>query len=102
MNQRAPRKVVVQLYSRPGCHLCEQAQADLVRLARRYPHSLEVLDITASDDLLERYGQRIPVVRIGQQEYAAPLEASQLERGLQAATTISLASETPDGGVRAG
>jgi hypothetical protein len=76
---------VVRLYGKPGCHLCEQAEAVLERLQRRYPHSLRLIDITSDSDLLRLYGERIPVVVIGEQEYAAPLEAAHLENALAAA-----------------
>jgi Glutaredoxin-like domain (DUF836) len=87
------------LYTRPGCHLCEDAQADLERLRRRLPHALELVDITASDDLLSRYGERIPVLSIGGREYAAPLSPQTLERALkQAATDAAQAPRAPNTG----
>ncbi|MEA2360510.1 MAG: hypothetical protein QOI62_3770 [Solirubrobacteraceae bacterium] len=46
------------LYSRPGCHLCEDARAVLARIG----HPFEELDIEADDALLRRYLERIPVV----------------------------------------
>jgi len=75
----------VTLYMRPGCHLCEQAEADLARLRRRYPHTLQTVDISADPELSDRYGERIPVLLIGQHEYAAPLWREQIERALAAA-----------------
>ena len=38
--------VRVTLYTKPGCHLCEEAEAELKRLERRYPHTLTLVDIT--------------------------------------------------------
>jgi glutaredoxin-like protein DUF836 len=75
----------VQLYMKPGCHLCEQAEAELARLRGRYPHRLELVDITAGPDLQQRFGERIPVLVIGGREYAAPLSAAGIERALQEA-----------------
>ncbi|MBV9169421.1 MAG: glutaredoxin family protein [Chloroflexi bacterium] len=75
----------VTLYSKPGCHLCESAQDELKRLERRYPHMLTVVDITTDGSLLQRYGERIPVVEIGGREYAAPLNPQVLERALRTA-----------------
>jgi glutaredoxin len=53
-----PSRVV--LYTRSGCHLCEDAKALLVR------HGLQVdeVDIDTDPDLVERYGLCIPVVEI--------------------------------------
>ena len=76
----------VQLYMKPGCHLCEQAESELGRLQGRYPHRLEVVDITAEAELQRRYGETIPVLVIGGREYAAPLSAATIERALQDAT----------------
>jgi hypothetical protein len=90
---------VVRLYSKPGCHLCEQAEAELAHLRRRYPHTLQRIDITTDPRLVERFGERIPVVVIADREYAAPLRASELERALEAATRAAAAaglSQAPD------
>lgn len=46
------------LYSRPGCHLCEQAEEHLQQLGFVY----RVQDISADPALLERYGDHIPVL----------------------------------------
>ncbi len=80
---RSVRRMHVTLFLKPGCHLCEDAVAELSRLQRRYPHQLETIDITNDPVLVERYGERIPVLRVGQREYAAPLMRPLLERALQ-------------------
>ncbi len=50
------------LYSTSACHLCEQAKALLWPLKNDYPFSLEEIDIADSDELIARYGIRIPVL----------------------------------------
>ena len=77
--------MLLTLYSKPGCHLCEDAEAELRRLASRYPHRLKTVDITADALLLERYGERIPVLVVQGREYAAPLSRATLEQVLRAA-----------------
>lgn len=47
------------LYSTTFCHLCEQAESLLAQLGIEAEH----IDIVDDDDLLERYGTRIPVVK---------------------------------------
>jgi hypothetical protein len=56
--------VHVVLYSRPGCHLCDEARAVLVAERARTPFDLEELDIESDDELVKEYGIRIPVVAI--------------------------------------
>jgi glutaredoxin len=58
----------VTLYSRPGCHLCDEARITLERLRARIPFALEELDITADDDLHRRYLERIPVIALDGEE----------------------------------
>ncbi len=78
------------LYTRPGCHLCEDAEANLGRLRTRHPHALRLVDITSDARLMQEYGLRIPVLAIGGYEYDAPLPAAVLERALrQAAAELS-------------
>ncbi|MDO6527905.1 glutaredoxin family protein [Motilimonas sp. 1_MG-2023] len=48
----------VTLYSADGCHLCELAKAILDDLAVTY----SVIDIALDDELVERFGVRIPVL----------------------------------------
>jgi hypothetical protein len=55
----------VLVYSRPGCHLCEEAIAKLVDLhARGYRFELHEIDIESDDLLLRRHLERIPVVEV--------------------------------------
>ncbi len=49
---------VLRLYSRQGCHLCEEAQAALSRLG----YTFELQDIADSPDLEHRYGWDVPVL----------------------------------------
>ncbi len=49
------------LYSSEGCHLCEEALA-LCQQATQ-PILLTVVDIVDYDDLVELYGQQIPVLQ---------------------------------------
>ena len=50
----------ITLYGRPGCHLCDDAQAVLDRVGEPY----DVVDIESDDRLLVRYLERIPVIAV--------------------------------------
>ena len=60
------RRVV--LYSRPGCHLCDDARVVLERVRDAIPFALEEVDITSDDALHARYLERIPVVSVEGEE----------------------------------
>lgn len=53
------------LFSTGACHLCEQAKA-LVQSLPCEDWCLEEVDISESDELFERYGLLIPVLRLEQ------------------------------------
>lgn len=53
----------VYLYSTPGCHLCEMASEIVQPLLSNYSLYLEEIDIAEADELIERYGVRIPVLK---------------------------------------
>lgn len=50
------------LYSTSGCHLCELAKDILWPLLDEFAVRLKEVDIADSDELIERYGVRIPVL----------------------------------------
>ena len=73
----------ITLYTRPGCHLCEDAAELLERLAERL--LLEVVEVNILDDvdIYERYKHSIPVVAIaGGATLAAPIREAELVRWL--------------------
>jgi len=49
------------LYTTLGCHLCEQAE-QLIEPLLVPGQSVSLVDISESDELMDRYGIRIPVV----------------------------------------
>lgn len=63
---RAPR---VRLLVRDGCHLCEEAEADLRRLLAEFPGTgVELVDIESDDRLHREHLERIPVVEVDRRE----------------------------------
>ncbi len=55
---------VLTLYSRPGCHLCDEMKAVIARVARTVPLTLTEIDISRDPELDARYGLEIPVLEI--------------------------------------
>jgi glutaredoxin len=60
----------VTLYSRPGCHLCEEAKAAIAPLLREFGAVLREVNIDQDAILKERFGWDIPVIFIGARKAA--------------------------------
>ncbi|HET9074219.1 MAG TPA: glutaredoxin family protein [Solirubrobacteraceae bacterium] len=54
----------VTVYTRPGCHLCDDALAVVMRVRETHPFTLSTVDIESDAGLLMRYLERIPVVLV--------------------------------------
>jgi len=50
------------LYTRPGCHLCEEMKAVIRRVQGQVACELAEVDISLDETLLQRYGHHIPVL----------------------------------------
>ena len=59
---------LLTVYSKPDCHLCDDAMAALRRLQAELGFALEERDITADEALHRAYFERIPVVAIDGEE----------------------------------
>lgn len=69
----------VTLYSRPGCHLCDDARAVILAVREQHGFAFEEIDITTDDVLLRDYGIRIPVVAVdGQERFEIEVDAQRL------------------------
>ena len=67
----------VTLYTRVGCHLCEQAEQVLRAEREATPFELVTVDVDQDGELARRYGVRVPVVAVeGVElfEYEVPLD----------------------------
>lgn len=62
--------IALTLYSRPGCHLCDEMKATVDRVARQVALTLQVVDISTDAELEARYGLEIPVLVINGQKAA--------------------------------
>jgi glutaredoxin len=62
--------MIVTLYSKPGCHLCEYARELLDELARELAFAVREVNIANEAALFERYRYRIPVLVVDGREIA--------------------------------
>ena len=76
----------VTLYSRPGCHLCEEAKAAIAPVLREFGLRLREINIDEDPDLRERYGWDVPVIFIGSHKAAKHrVDLAQFRRQLEEA-----------------
>ena len=52
------------IYSKPGCHLCDEMKATVHRVALDPGIAIEEIDISTDPVLMDRYGLEIPVLMI--------------------------------------
>lgn len=71
------------LYSTSHCSLCDQALDLLFSMPGLAGVQLQVVDVADDDSLFERYGEKIPVLRLGERELHAPFGAEELARFLR-------------------
>ena len=71
----------VVLYGKAGCHLCDDARAEIESVRARRDFSLREIDIALDPVLYARYGERIPVVLVGGREaFEYHVDPVELER----------------------
>lgn len=71
----------ITLYGKPGCCLCDKAEAMIKELSPTYPLSLQKIDITTDAKLFELYQYEIPVVKInGEVKFKGKVAQLWLER----------------------
>ena len=78
----------IRLYSRPGCHLCDEAREALQGMLEdratlgQSIATVHEIDITTDPDLERRYFDVIPVVELGGQALELAISHSKLRRFL--------------------
>src|SRR5579863_9361280 len=80
----APRDVTI--YSRPGCHLCEEAKAQIAPLLKEFAARLIEINIDEDPDLRARYDYDVPVIFLGARKAAKHrVDIAQFRRQLREA-----------------
>lgn len=74
----------VVLYSKPGCHLCDEVKAQLAKLQETYPFQCREVNILQDPRLVEEYREKIPVVFVnGQKAFQYRLNEEKFARQMQ-------------------
>jgi len=77
----------VTLYTKAGCHLCDEAKAAIAPLLHEFRATLREIDIEGDATLMERFGCDIPVIYIGLKKAAKHrVNLEQFRRQLQDAS----------------
>jgi glutaredoxin len=85
-NANATTGVTVVLYTRAGCHLCDDAKSLLAKYQSRYALQISEVDIDQDPTLQARYGDCVPVVTIrGRERFRGRINEILLVRTLTAA-----------------
>jgi glutaredoxin len=70
-NEKAPREPLeVTLYTRPGCHLCDEAKSQIAPLIAELGARLREVNIDDHPQLHERYNLDVPVIFLGDRKVA--------------------------------
>jgi len=56
--------MMLTVYSRPGCHLCDEMTAVIERVVQGTAWTVEKVDISTDAELEARYGLEIPVLLV--------------------------------------
>jgi glutaredoxin len=84
----APRDATI--YSRPGCHLCEEAKAQIAPLLKTFSAHLTEINIDEDPELRARYDYDVPVIFLGARKVAKHrVDIAQFRRQLRDAFTTS-------------
>ena len=75
----------VVLYTRSGCHLCDEVKATLARLAPRGGFTWREVDVDSDPDLQRQFTDQVPVVFIdGKKAFKYRMDERDFLRLLQA------------------
>ena len=74
--------LTIELFSTDHCSLCEQALDLLLGMPEIAGQELRVVDIAGDDALLTKYSEQIPVLRVLDEELAAPFTRQDILRWL--------------------
>ena len=75
----------VVLYTRAGCHLCDEAKEQIRRVLAQAPFAFHEVDIDLDPELRERYNEKVPVVFInGEKAFKYRIDPRQFLKRLRA------------------
>jgi uncharacterized membrane protein len=82
--------IILTLFYREGCHLCDEVVEFLDSRQQDHPHRLVKVDISQDPQLEKLYGNEIPVIRLGETTFRAPINREELLQALDLETQKQL------------
>jgi glutaredoxin len=58
------RALLIVMYSRPGCHLCDEAWRQLLEAKKEFTFDLRAVEVDTDTELAKRYGSCVPVIEV--------------------------------------
>jgi glutaredoxin len=80
----AEKRVQVEMFSRPGCHLCDDALKVINDARTRYAFDFRVINVDEDAERASAYVEQIPVIHInGSKAFKFQVDPSELESKLE-------------------
>lgn len=77
-------KIFVEIYSKPGCHLCDEAKDVIGEVKHLFNLEIKEVNIEGDEELFEKYQFDIPVIFInGRKAFKYRMDAGQLKVRLE-------------------
>ena len=74
----------VILYTRAGCHLCEEAREEIRRVRAKIPFAFRSIDIDRDPKLVSLYNEEVPVIFVnGEKAFRYRVDAQELRKRLR-------------------
>ena len=80
--------MTVKLYGTSGSHLCDDAERLLAHTSAALRLDWEYIDIALDNELVDRYGTRIPVLIINTHELNWPFSLLDIQRAASTASRV--------------
>jgi glutaredoxin len=78
-------RIRVVMYTRAGCHLCDDAWQMLGEFQARFALDLKRVDVDTDADLARMHGERVPVIEVnGKERFWGRINRVLLQRQLSA------------------
>jgi hypothetical protein len=85
----------ILLYSKPECHLCEEAKAVIKKVAAEFQVSIDEIDIRQDPGTFEKYRYDIPVIFLDDVKlFKHRVDEAKLRRALRARGSAQEHAET--------